>query len=60
MEFIFIALVSLAWEVIKGLFLILVTYYIYEFLTNCIETVWEMLHPKSLNWTKSKLKRGKK
>jgi hypothetical protein len=58
-ELIFIALISLFWEVVKGLLLILVTYYVYGFLIEMIEMVWNMIHPKSLKWMKSKFNKKK-
>ncbi|MER2008510.1 MAG: hypothetical protein ABS939_13755 [Psychrobacillus sp.] len=48
---------TISWNIIKGLFLIVVVYYFYQWIASAVEFVWDIVHPRSLQAFKNKFKK---
>lgn len=56
----FAGIFYLAWNIVKALVFILVTYIVYKIVAECVKFVWEIIHPSSLERLKDKWSKKKK
>jgi hypothetical protein len=50
-------ILTLAWWTVKGVLLVVATFFIVKGLTKMINATWDMIHPKSLIWLKKKFRK---